>query len=102
VAKVGRYVKMTAREGMRDELAAALLRAADGLAGTPGCELYVINASPTDPSAVWVTEIWASQATVDASLAAIDREDIATVLALLAAPPERIDTLPLGGKGLAL
>nr|MDQ4029949.1 antibiotic biosynthesis monooxygenase [Actinomycetota bacterium] len=68
----------------------------------PGCELYVINTSPADPDTVWVTEIWSSQADLDASLA-LDGvpELIEHVVPLMAAPPERIEVLPLGGKGLA-
>ena len=46
---VGRYVKFTAQPGRGDELAQLLLRAAESLIGTPGCELYLVSRSSSDP-----------------------------------------------------
>jgi quinol monooxygenase YgiN len=74
MAGVGRYVKMTARAGRGDALAQVLLRVAASLTETPGCDLYVINRSPVEPDAVWVTELWESQEAVDASLAQLQSE----------------------------
>ncbi len=28
----------------------------------PDCELYIVNVSAAEPDAVWVTEVWSSQA----------------------------------------
>ncbi len=102
MSRVGRYARARARPGHRDSLVALLLAVARVLEGAPGCELYVINTSPADPDTVWVTEIWSSQADLDASLA-LDGvpELVEHVVPLMAAPPERIEVLPLGGKGLA-
>jgi quinol monooxygenase YgiN len=71
------------------------------LADVPGCEIYVINTSAADTDTVWVTEVWGSQAELDASLSG-DRgkASVEQVVSLLAGPPERIDILPVGGKGL--
>ncbi|HYB25378.1 MAG TPA: antibiotic biosynthesis monooxygenase [Solirubrobacteraceae bacterium] len=103
MAGVGRYMKFIAQPGRGDELAQLLLRAADSLQDTPGCELYVINRSPTDPDVVWVTELWLSQDALEASLEQLRAGDaqaqVAELRALLAAPPERIDVEPLGGVG---
>jgi quinol monooxygenase YgiN len=103
VAGVGRYMKFTAQPGRGDELAELLLRAADSLRDTPGCELYVINRSPTEPDVVWVNELWLSQDALEASLEQLRAGDaqaqVAELRALLAAPPERIDVEPLGGVG---
>lgn len=103
MAGVGRYMKFTAQPGRGDELAELLLRAADSLRDTPGCELYVINRSPTEPDVVWVNELWLSQDALEASLeqlrAGDAQEQVAELRALLAAPPERIDVEPLGGVG---
>jgi quinol monooxygenase YgiN/quercetin dioxygenase-like cupin family protein len=103
VSGVGRYVKFTAQRGRGDELAALLLRAADSLRDTAGCELYVVNRSAADPDVAWVTELWLDQASLDASLELLHTEagqaQIAEVTALLAGPPERIDVEPLGGVG---
>jgi len=103
VTGVGRYMKFTAQPGRGDELAQLLLRAANSLQDTPGCELYVINRSPTDPDVVWVTELWLSQDALEASLDQLRAGDaqaqVAELRALLTAPPERIDIEPLGGVG---
>jgi quinol monooxygenase YgiN len=78
-----------------------MLGAAQLLVDVPGCELYVINTSATDADAVWVTEVWSTQAELDASLTMESvKASVEQVLPLLAGPPERIDILPVGGKGL--
>lgn len=97
------YVKFTARPGQRDALVEHLLRAADSVRSVAGCQLYLINTSPDEPESVWVTEVWRSQTEHDASLTIEDtRKAISQVLPLLAGSPEKIDVLPLGGKGLVL
>ena len=96
---VGRYVKMTAREGRADELADALLEVAKGLADVAGCELYIVNRSPSEPDVVWVTELWASQETIDAALASEDAKARIPLVQELVAGIERIEVTPLGGVG---
>lgn len=97
--RVGRYVKLMAKEGRGDALAELLLRAAERLGGDPGCELYVINRSPAEPDAVWVTEIWRSQTALEAALEGA-RDDVEQVREVLAGRAELIEVLPVGGKGL--
>jgi quinol monooxygenase YgiN len=103
MASVGRYVKFTTRAGEGEALAQLMLQVADSLRTTPGCELYVINRAADEPDVVWVTELWASQQALDASLDVLrtdaGRARFAQVQALLQAPPERIDLAPLGGVG---
>lgn len=103
MASVGRYVKMTAKEGKGEQLAQVMLRVADGLQSVPGCELYLINRSPRKPDVVWVTELWLSQEAVDASLQALQSDEgktqLTEVMALVDGSPERIDLEPLGGVG---
>ncbi len=97
----GCYVKFTAWPGQRAALVEHLLRAAAGFSNVAGCELYIINTSPTEPESVWVTEVWRSQQEHDASLTIEGaQEAIEQVLPLLAGSPEKIDVLPVGGKGL--
>jgi quinol monooxygenase YgiN/quercetin dioxygenase-like cupin family protein len=100
---VGRYVKFTAQPGRGDEVAVSLLRAADSLRDTAGCELYVINRSSSEPDVVWVTELWLSQEALDASLEQLKTDEgkaqVAEVVALLAQPPELTELEPLGGVG---
>ncbi|HUO73857.1 MAG TPA: antibiotic biosynthesis monooxygenase [Solirubrobacteraceae bacterium] len=100
---VGRYVKLTAREGKGQELAELMCSVAADLDSTPGCELYLVNRSQHEPDVVWVTELWLSQEALDSSLEALQSDEgkarLAEVMALLAAPPERIELEPLGGVG---
>ena len=99
--RAGRYVQLKAREGQRDALVEHMLCVAQLLADVPGCELYVINTSVADTDTVWVTEVWSSQADLDASLTLAGvKASVEQVLPLLAGPPERIDVLPVGGTGL--
>lgn len=99
----GLYVKFTAQEGQRDTLAAHLLRAAEFVRSLEGCYLYVINRASADAVTVWVTEVWQDETTQQASLELdVVRAMINDVLPLLAGPPERIELVPLGGKGLPL
>lgn len=99
----GCYVKFTARPGQRDALVEHLLHAAAGVRAVAGCQLYLINTSPTEPECVWVTEVWRSQQEHDAALAIEGAQQaILQVLPLLAGSPEKIDLLPVGGKGLTL
>ncbi|HEX4208085.1 MAG TPA: putative quinol monooxygenase [Ktedonobacteraceae bacterium] len=96
----GCYVKFTALPGQRDALVEHLLSAAASVEKVAGCELYLINTSPAEPESVWVTEIWRSQEEHDASLTIEGaQEAIKQVLPLLAASPQKIDVLPVGGKG---
>ena len=99
MSKVGRYAKATAKPGQADALAERLLQVAEALRAVPGCELYVINRSVDEPDAVWVTELWSSQAELDAALEATDEAQIREVLELTDGSFERIDLVPLGGVG---
>ena len=101
MSKVGRYVHFTAREGLRDALVGNLLGAARLLGDAPGCELYLISTSPTDPDTVWVTEVWSTQAELDASLTLDSVKGVIQRVLPLVGPPGRIDLSPVGGKGLA-
>jgi quinol monooxygenase YgiN len=99
--RVGRYVRMVAQPGQGRALAATLLRVAEGLRDAPGCELYVINASPDEPDTVWVTEVWSDEEASDKALSSdLGEVGIGEVLELLAGPPELVDLTPLGGPGL--
>jgi quinol monooxygenase YgiN len=90
--------KMTAVAGQRDTLAAILLESTDAM---PGCLSYVVATDPADPEALWVTEVWDSQASHQASLALpAVKTAIARGRPLIAGFSDRVETLPLGGFGL--
>jgi quinol monooxygenase YgiN len=56
---------MTAIAGQRDALIAILL---EGVADMPGCLSYVVAKAPADANAIWITEVWDSQASHKTSL----------------------------------
>jgi quinol monooxygenase YgiN len=100
MSKFGLYGKIIAHPGQRDALIAGLLEAAAMMQHMPGCELYIVNVSATEPEAVWVTEVWSSSADHQASLT---REEVRALIQKnrpLIAGGERIEILPIGGKGL--
>jgi quinol monooxygenase YgiN len=99
MSQVARYGKLVTHEGRSQEVAELLLKAAENLADDPGCELYLINRQAGEPDTLWVTELWRSQADLDASLAQIaGSKDVAAVMALVKAG-EMVELDLLGGKG---
>jgi quinol monooxygenase YgiN len=90
-------MKAQAKRGRGHELAKLLLTVAESLRGVPGCEVYIVNQAAGDPDTVWVTEVWASQAELDAALTSAGDSDVSPtdVLALVDGGMERIDLVPL-------
>jgi quinol monooxygenase YgiN len=100
VSRVARYGKATAKEGRGGELAELLLAAAADLEADPGCELYLINRQADRPDVVWVTELWRSQADLDASIEQVRGSDrVAEALAMVETW-EVVELDLLGGKGI--
>lgn len=90
--------KMTAVAGQRDALIAVLL---EGIGDMPGCLSYVVAKDPADENALWVTEVWDSEANHVASLALPSvRNAIAKGRPWIAGFGERVVTSPVGGHGL--
>jgi len=90
--------KMTAVAGERDALAAILL---DGTHAMPGCLSYVIARDPADENALWITEVWDSQASHKASLSLPSvQAAIAKGRPLIAGFSNRVETVPIGGYGI--
>jgi quinol monooxygenase YgiN len=93
---------MKALPGQGDALLALLLQAADLVATAPGCEVWIVNRVPDDPDAVWITEVWRSEADHAASLTVeAVREIITLARPLIAGMGERFILEPVSGKGLA-
>jgi quinol monooxygenase YgiN len=100
VSRVARYGKATAKQGRGGELAELLLAAAADLEADPGCELYLINRQADRPDVVWVTELWRSQADLDASIEQVRGSDrVAEALAMVETW-EVVELDLLGGKGI--
>jgi quinol monooxygenase YgiN len=90
--------KLNAVPGQRDELVAILL---EGTQGMPGCLSYVIASDPADGNALWITEVWDSQASHQASLSLpAVQAAIAKGRAMIAGFGSRVETVPLGGHGI--
>lgn len=90
--------KMKAIAGQRDALVTILL---EGVSEMPGCLSYIVAHDPGDADAIWVTEVWDSQASHKASLSlpsvvsAIKRGK-----PLIASFDQYIETAPVGGHGI--
>src|SRR5215831_7151307 len=61
----GMIVKITLLPGKRDEMVEILHESA---ADMPGCLSYVVAKDVGDENTIWVTEVWDSMASHDASL----------------------------------
>lgn len=57
--------KATATDGKRDELIAILIK---GTANMPGCLSYIVAKDVADPAVIWITEVWDSRESHEASL----------------------------------
>ena len=94
----GLIAKVNAVPGQRDALAASLL---EGTGAMPGCLSYVIATDPADSDALWITEVWDSQASHQASLSLpAVQAAIAKGRPMIAGFSNRVETEPIGGHGL--
>lgn len=90
--------KMKVVAGERDALISILL---EGLVDMPGCLSYIVAQDPTDPDAIWITEVWETQSNHQASLALPSvQQAINRGRPLIAGFGERFETMPIGGHGL--
>lgn len=90
--------KMTATPGHRDALVAILL---EGTVAMPGCLSYVVATDPADPDAIWITEVWDSEGSHQASLSLPGvRNAIARGRPMIAGFSDRVVTTPVGGQGI--
>lgn len=93
---------MTAHPGQRDALLELLLQAAELVADAPGCDVWIVNTMPDAPDAIWITEVWRSEADHAVSLTGEGvKEIIARARPLIAGMGERFTLEPVGGKGLS-
>ncbi len=90
--------KMIAAPGQREALIEILL---EGQSDMPGCLSYIIARDKEDADALWVTEVWDSKASHQASLSLpAVQQAIARGRPLIAGFGERFETEPVGGHGL--
>jgi quinol monooxygenase YgiN len=90
--------KMTAATGSRDALTALLL---EGTQAMPGCLSYVVAHDTTEADAIWITEVWDSEASHKGSLSLpAVQAVIGKARPLIAGFSNRVVTTPVGGVGM--
>ena len=98
-SRYGLIGKMKVVPGQRDALISILI---EGVSGMPGCLSYIVAQDPTDPDAIWVTEVWDRQGSHQASLSLPSvQQAITRGKPLIAGFGERFETKPVGGHGLS-
>jgi quinol monooxygenase YgiN len=94
----GMIVKVTAVSGQRQSLISILLT---GTGEMSGCLSYIVAKDFSDENAIWLTEIWDSKASHDASLSLPSvKGAIAKAKPLIAVFGTPVVTTPVGGHGL--
>lgn len=92
--------KLLTVPGKRDELITILI---EGSRAMPGCLSYVVARDKTDADAIWITEVWESQESHQASLRLPEvQEAIAQGRPLIVGFGERFETQPMGGHGFGM
>ena len=95
----GLIVKLTAAASKREDLIRILKEAAVDM---PGCFSYVVAKDSVDENVIWVTEVWDSVASHDASLLLPSvKNAMAGAKVLISAFDKMAVTTPVGGIGLA-
>jgi quinol monooxygenase YgiN len=94
------FGKIVAKPGERDALLAHLLEASRLVSPLPGCDLYIVSVAPTDPDAIFVFELWRSEADHDASLKVESTKALIARARPLMAGGESTRLVPKGGKGV--
>ena len=96
----GEIGKIIAVAGKRDTVIANIL---DGINNMPGCLSYIVAKDPSNTDAIWITEVWDSKASHEASLSIPSvKAAIAKNLPLIAGFGDSIVTVPVGGHGASL
>jgi quinol monooxygenase YgiN len=94
----GLIAKLTSTPGKRDVLMTILI---EGTRDMSGCFSYVVAKDSVDENTIWVTEIWDSQTSHDASLTLpAVKNAMAQGRPLIAAFEKIATTNPVGGFGL--
>ena len=84
-----------AASGKRDELIALL---PNGCGDMAGCRSYIVARDAADPDLIWVSEVWDSKASHEASLALPSvRAAIVKGGSLIAGVGQRAETIPVAG-----
>ena len=94
----GLITSMTAVSGRRDDLIAILMASVSNM---PGCLSYVVAKDSKDENTIWITEIWDSKESHDASLSLPGvRQAVSAGRPMISAFGNQVITIPVGGYGL--
>lgn len=97
-AMYGTIGKMNTAAGKRAEVIALLLQAVGGM---PGCLSYVVAQDPADENGIWITEVWDSKESHDASLSLPEvRKAIGAARPMITGFSNQVVTAPVGGFGI--
>jgi quinol monooxygenase YgiN len=89
---------MSATAGRRDDLISILTEAVSNM---PGCLSYVVAKDSRDETTIWVTEVWDSKESHDASLSLPSvTKAISAARPMISAFGNQVITTPVGGYGL--
>ena len=94
----GLITKFKTAPGRRDALIAILTA---GTSGMPGCLSYIVAKDTAEADAVWITEVWSTRESHQASLSLpAVQQAIAKGRPLIAGFSARFETEPVGAHGL--
>jgi quinol monooxygenase YgiN len=94
----GEIGKLIAVSGKRDEVIGYILEAVSNM---PGCLSYIVAKDAAHADAIWISEVWDSKASHDASLSLPSvKSAIAKNLPMIVGFGDSIVTTPVGGHGL--
>ncbi len=90
--------KITAKAGQRNALIKILI---EGVADMPGCLSYIVSKDSVNEDVIWVTEVWDSKESHQASLSLPSvKEAISQGRSLIEELGKQIEMEPVGGHGL--
>jgi quinol monooxygenase YgiN len=93
----GLIAKLTAVSGLRDKLIKIL---EEGTRNMPGCRSYIVAKDAAEENVIWVTEIWDSESSHQASLSLPAVKDTVAQAKPLVAGFEKVAVSnPVGGVG---
>lgn len=95
----GEIGKIVAVKGRRGEVIENILNA---ISDMPGCISYIVAKDVSNSDAIWISEVWDSKASHDASLSLPSvKAAIAKNLPLIAGFGNSVVTTPVGGAGFS-
>jgi quinol monooxygenase YgiN len=101
MSNVSVIVKIPVVPGKRDEFAQAFEQAIRNANAEAGTLHYVLHADAGDENAVWVTEVYADQAALDAHMGSAEFQALTAAIGpFIGGAPEFTFAQPLMGKGI--